>query len=70
MDKCGNREHCPSVEVSPETCYQHILIAISNLFQHCILLPHGSTFGTKAEHVFLDFYVSMGFVASFMFIVF
>ncbi len=45
MDKHGNREHCPSVEVSLETCYHHIFIAISNLFRHCILLTHGLTFG-------------------------
>jgi hypothetical protein len=29
LDKCGNREHCHGVEVSPETCYHHILTTIS-----------------------------------------
>jgi hypothetical protein len=60
LDKHGNKEHCPNVEVSLETCYHYILTAISKFFQHCILLPHGSTFGTKTKCVFLNFYVSMG----------
>jgi hypothetical protein len=47
LDKCGDREHCSGEEVSIETCYHHILTTISNMFQHCILLPDGSTFGTK-----------------------
>ncbi len=38
---------CPSVQVSPKTCYYHIPTIISNLFQHYILLSHGSTFGDK-----------------------
>ncbi len=69
LDKCGNREHCPIVEVGPKTCYHHIFITISNLFRHCILFLHGSTFGTKTYSVSINFYVSTGFVA-FVFIVF
>jgi hypothetical protein len=44
----GDKEHYPGVEVSPETCYHHIFIAISKLFRHYILLSHGSSFGTRA----------------------
>jgi hypothetical protein len=47
LDKCGDKEHCYGVEMSIETCCHHILTTISNMFQHCILLPHGSVFGTK-----------------------
>jgi hypothetical protein len=64
----GNKEHCPDVEVNLKTCYHHILTAISNLFEHYILILHGSTFGTRAYCASLDFYVSMGFVA-FVFII-
>jgi hypothetical protein len=57
-------EQCPIVEVSLKTCYHHIFTFISKLFWHYILLPHGSAFGTRVYYVSLDFYVSMGFMAS------
>jgi hypothetical protein len=47
LDKCGDKEHYPSVEVSPETCYRHFLTTILKLFWHYIILSHGSTFGTR-----------------------
>jgi hypothetical protein len=55
LDKHGNREHYFGVEVSFETCYHHIFTTISNLFGHCILLPHGLTFGAKGIMRFSGF---------------
>ncbi len=52
LNKCGNKEHCHGVEMSPKTCYHHILTSISNLFQHYILPLHGSAFGTRAMCLF------------------
>jgi len=48
LDNHGNREHFLGVEVNLGTCYHHILISISKLFQHYILLLHGLGFETKA----------------------
>jgi hypothetical protein len=31
MDKCGDKEHCPGVEVGFATCCHHFFIVISNM---------------------------------------